>query len=110
MGTPRPAPRVRLPRGGPGTAYEDPWFARDFKAASATSLLRAPYHFFGPQSTRDGAARADHFVRTARAAGYAGTRAGELPPVLDVEASGPAAGRSAPGACAPHSYGSSSNG
>ncbi|WP_049976894.1 glycoside hydrolase family 25 protein, partial [Streptomyces leeuwenhoekii] len=47
-----------------GAAYEDPWFARE--AASATSLLRAPYHFFGPKSTRDGAARAGHFVRTAR--------------------------------------------
>ncbi|WP_374985209.1 peptidoglycan-binding protein [Streptomyces fradiae] len=68
-----------------GTAYQDPWFARDFKAASGTSLLRAPYHFFDPRSTRDGAAQADHFIRTARAAGYSGTRAGELPPVLDVE-------------------------
>ncbi|WP_063856785.1 GH25 family lysozyme [Streptomyces cyaneogriseus] len=75
-----------------GTAYADPWFARDFKAASATSLLRAPYHFFDPRSARDGAAQADHFVRTARAAGYSGTRAGELPPVLDVE-SVPAGGR-----------------
>ncbi|GAA2603052.1 MULTISPECIES: GH25 family lysozyme [Streptomyces] len=68
-----------------GSRYKDPWFARDFEAASATSLLRAPYHFFDPKSTRDGAAQADHFIRTARAAGYSGTKAGELPPVLDVE-------------------------
>ncbi|GAA4908895.1 GH25 family lysozyme [Streptomyces coeruleoprunus] len=68
-----------------GTGYQDPWFARDFKAVSGTSLLRAPYHFFDPKSTRDGAAQADHFIRTARAAGYTGTKAGELPPVLDVE-------------------------
>lgn len=68
-----------------GTAYKDPRFARDFKAVSGTSLLRAPYHFFDARSTRDGAAQADHFIRTARAAGYAGTRPGELPPVLDVE-------------------------
>ncbi|MGV9552711.1 GH25 family lysozyme, partial [Streptomyces ardesiacus] len=68
-----------------GARYQDPWFARDFKAVSATSLLRAPYHFFDPKGTGDGAAQADHFVRTARAAGYSGTKAGELPPVLDVE-------------------------
>ena len=68
-----------------GTRYQDPWFARDFRAVSATSLLRAPYHFFDPTGTKDGAAQADHFIRTARAAGYTGTRAGELPPVLDVE-------------------------
>lgn len=68
-----------------GTGYKDPWFARDFTAASGTSLLRAPYHFFDPKSTTDGAAQADHFIRTARAAGYTGRKAGELPPVLDVE-------------------------
>ncbi|MDI3403430.1 GH25 family lysozyme [Streptomyces cavernicola] len=68
-----------------GTGYQDPWFARDFKAASGTSLLRAPYHFFDPESTTDGRAQADHFIRTARAAGYTGKKAGELPPVLDVE-------------------------
>ncbi|MFI8952181.1 peptidoglycan-binding protein [Streptomyces sp. NPDC053750] len=68
-----------------GSRYKDPWFARDFKAVSATSLLRAPYHFFDPKNARDGAAQADHFIRTARAAGYSGTKPGELPPVLDVE-------------------------
>ncbi|MET9956348.1 GH25 family lysozyme [Streptomyces sp. NPDC006339] len=68
-----------------GSSYRDPWFARDFRAVSATALLRAPYHFFDPKSTSDGARQADHFVRTARAAGYAGTAPGELPPVLDVE-------------------------
>ncbi|ROQ78441.1 putative peptidoglycan binding protein [Streptomyces sp. CEV 2-1] len=47
--------------------------------------MRAPYHFFDPKSTRDGAAQADHFIRTVRAAGYSGTKPGELPPVLDVE-------------------------
>ncbi|MFJ1610733.1 GH25 family lysozyme [Streptomyces sp. NPDC088253] len=68
-----------------GDHYQDPWFARDFKAVSRTSLLRAPYHFFDPGSTKDGAAQADHFIRTARSAGYSGHAAGELPPVLDVE-------------------------
>ncbi|MEV3990711.1 GH25 family lysozyme [Streptomyces sp. NPDC049837] len=68
-----------------GTTYQDKWFQRDFAAASKTSLLRAPYHFFDPKSTTDGLAQARHFVTTARAAGYQGNRAGELPPVLDVE-------------------------
>ncbi|CAL9351632.1 Autolytic lysozyme [Streptomyces sp. enrichment culture] len=68
-----------------GTRYKDPWFARDHAAAARTTLLRAPYHFFDPRGTTDGAAQARHFVATARAAGYQGGRPGELPPVLDVE-------------------------
>ncbi|MFI6416012.1 peptidoglycan-binding protein [Streptomyces sp. NPDC050842] len=67
------------------TTGEDAWFAADWKAVSATSLARAPYHFFDPRGPRDGLAQAEHFVRTVRAAGYTGTRPGELPPVLDVE-------------------------
>ncbi|WP_245990821.1 glycoside hydrolase family 25 protein [Streptomyces spongiicola] len=68
-----------------GTRYRDPWFAEDFAAASRTSLLRAPYHFFDARGPYDAAAQARHFARTARAAGYTGRRPGELPPVLDVE-------------------------
>ncbi|MFF3393952.1 GH25 family lysozyme [Streptomyces sp. NPDC002669] len=68
-----------------GVSGKDGWFARDHAAVSRTSLLRAPYHFFHPRSTTDGAAQARHFVSTVRAAGYRGGRAGELPPVLDVE-------------------------
>ncbi|MFG2626375.1 glycoside hydrolase family 25 protein [Streptomyces sp. NPDC048473] len=68
-----------------GVSSKDGWFARDYAAAAKTSLLRAPYHFFHPRTTADGAAQARHFVATARAAGYRGNRAGELPPVLDVE-------------------------
>ncbi|MFM9368570.1 GH25 family lysozyme [Streptomyces sp. Da 82-17] len=68
-----------------GTGYQDPWFARDLAAVSGTGMLRAPYHFFDPESTTDGGAQADHFIRTARAAGYTGQQEGELPPVLDVE-------------------------
>ncbi|MER7000617.1 GH25 family lysozyme [Streptomyces sp. NPDC000410] len=67
------------------TTWKDKWFAADWRAVSATSMARAPYHFFDPRSTRDGVAQADHFIRTIRAAGYTGRRAGELPPVLDVE-------------------------
>lgn len=68
-----------------GTRFKDPWFARDYAAASRTSLLRAPYHYYDPRTTTDGAAQARNFIATARAAGYRGDRAGELPPVLDVE-------------------------
>ncbi|MGW2178203.1 peptidoglycan-binding protein [Streptomyces sp. NPDC001732] len=68
-----------------GVSGKDGWFARDYAAVSRTSLLRAPYHFFHPRSTTDGAAQARHFASTVRAAGYRGSRAGELPPVLDVE-------------------------
>ncbi|MFF9340589.1 peptidoglycan-binding protein [Streptomyces sp. NPDC014773] len=67
------------------TTGKDAWFAADWKAVSATSLARAPYHFFDPRGPRDGVAQAEHFVRTVRAAGYTGARPGELPPVLDVE-------------------------
>ncbi|MGW4160569.1 peptidoglycan-binding protein [Streptomyces sp. NPDC004788] len=67
------------------TTHTDRWFAADWRAASATSLARAPYHFFDPRGPRDGLAQAGHFVRTVRAAGYTGHRPGELPPVLDVE-------------------------
>ncbi|MGW2653900.1 glycoside hydrolase family 25 protein [Streptomyces sp. NPDC001478] len=68
-----------------GVSVKDGWFARDYAAASRTSLLRAPYHFFDPRGTGDGAAQARHFVTTVRAAGYRGGEPGELPPVLDVE-------------------------
>ncbi|MER6916448.1 glycoside hydrolase family 25 protein [Streptomyces sp. NPDC000594] len=68
-----------------GTRYTDPWLQRDYAAAAGTTLLRAPYHFFDPRTTGDGAAQARHFVTAARAAGYQGGGKGELPPVLDIE-------------------------
>ncbi|MFD4855321.1 GH25 family lysozyme [Streptomyces atratus] len=57
-----------------GVSSKDDWFARDYAAAARTSLFRAPYHFFHPRTTADGAAQARHFVATARAAGYRGDR------------------------------------
>ncbi|WP_335932931.1 glycoside hydrolase family 25 protein [Streptomyces sp. PTD5-9] len=68
-----------------GVSGKDSWFARDYAEVSRTPMFRAPYHFFDPKDTADGAAQAGHFVATARAAGYRGDGAGELPPVLDVE-------------------------
>ncbi|MFE7268404.1 GH25 family lysozyme [Streptomyces sp. NPDC057592] len=65
-----------------GTGYRDPQFAGDFAGASRAGLMVAPYHFYDSGS---GVAQADHFIRTARAAGYDGKRAGQLPPVVDLE-------------------------
>ncbi|MGW2183450.1 GH25 family lysozyme [Streptomyces sp. NPDC001732] len=65
-----------------GTGYRDPKFAGDFADASRAGLMAAPYHFYDSGS---GAAQADHFIRMARAAGYDGKRAGQLPPVVDLE-------------------------
>ncbi|RPK53961.1 MULTISPECIES: GH25 family lysozyme [unclassified Streptomyces] len=65
-----------------GTGYRDPQFAGDFAGASRAGLMAAPYHFY---DTGSGAAQADHFIRTARAAGYDGKRPGQLPPVVDLE-------------------------
>ncbi|MEU2135081.1 GH25 family lysozyme [Streptomyces sp. NPDC018352] len=65
-----------------GTGYRDPQFAGDFAGASRAGLMVAPYHFYDSGS---GAAQADHFIRTAKAAGYDGKRPGQLPPVVDLE-------------------------
>ncbi|MFF3787907.1 GH25 family lysozyme [Streptomyces sp. NPDC001933] len=65
-----------------GTGYRDPQFAGDFAGASRAGLMAAPYHFYDSGS---GVAQADHFIRTVRAAGYDGKRAGQLPPVVDLE-------------------------
>ncbi|MGW1410091.1 GH25 family lysozyme [Streptomyces sp. NPDC002403] len=65
-----------------GTGYRDPRFVGDFAGASRAGLMVAPYHFYDSGS---GVAQADHFIRTARAAGYDGKRAGQLPPVVDLE-------------------------
>lgn len=68
-----------------GTTHTDPDFRQDFAAVEKTSLLHAPYHFFDPKNTTDGTAQARHFIRVARAAGYRGPSAGQLPPAVDIE-------------------------
>lgn len=68
-----------------GTTHKDPNFRQDFAAVEKTSLLHAPYHFFDPKSTTDGAAQARHFIQVARSAGYRGPSAGQLPPAVDIE-------------------------
>ncbi|MGW2090228.1 glycoside hydrolase family 25 protein [Streptomyces sp. NPDC001880] len=65
-----------------GTGYRDPKFSGDFAGASRAGLMAAAYHFY---DTGTGAAQADHFIRTVKAAGYDGKLPGQLPPVVDLE-------------------------
>jgi lysozyme len=68
-----------------GTAYTNPYFARDYTAAHDAGLVRSAYHYARPASDLATARnQADFFVRTA---GKAGTK-GDLPLTLDLEESG----------------------
>lgn len=60
-----------------GGDYVDPQFVANWDGAARAGVLRGAYHFFRPQT--DAAAQAQQFLRTV------GVRAGDLPPVLDVE-------------------------
>jgi len=61
-----------------GGTYTDPTFRRHWAALGETRILRGAYHRFKP--TRDAAAQAAHFLAVVP------VREGDLPPVLDVEA------------------------
>jgi lysozyme len=61
-----------------GTSFVDPAFRRNWDALGETRILRGAYHRFRP--ARDAVAQADHFLA------IAAIREGDLPPVLDVEA------------------------
>lgn len=61
-----------------GVTFTDPTFRRHWTALGETAILRGAYHRFKP--TRDAAAQAEHFLAVVR------VREGDLPPVLDVEA------------------------
>ena len=61
-----------------GATLRDSRFARNWRQARAAGVLCGAYHYFQPN--RDGQAQADLFARTVPLA------AGDLPPVLDVEA------------------------
>ncbi|MFI9787020.1 glycoside hydrolase family 25 protein [Kitasatospora sp. NPDC051984] len=67
-----------------GTGTVDNWFTRDLAGARSANLIHGAYHYFRPD--QDGAAQADHFLDTLRGAGHTGTKPGELPPAVDVEA------------------------
>lgn len=60
-----------------GGDYTDPAFAANWAGAARAGVARGAYHFYRPQT--DAAAQAQHFLRTVQ------PRAGDLPPVLDVE-------------------------
>jgi len=61
-----------------GTSFVDHTFRRHWAALGETRILRGAYHRFKP--TRDAAAQAEHFLNVVQ------LREGDLPPVLDVEA------------------------
>ncbi|MEW9534794.1 GH25 family lysozyme, partial [Microbispora sp. NPDC049125] len=67
-----------------GTNKKNSYFSGDLSNSLAQGIATAPYHYLTGTSS-DAAAQADFFVNTARAAGYTGHRAGELPPILDLE-------------------------
>ena len=60
-----------------GGDYTDPRFAENWAGAARAGIARGAYHFYRPQT--EAAAQAQHFLRTVQ------LRAGDLPPVLDVE-------------------------
>ena len=62
-----------------GATLRDPRFARNWREARAAGVLCGAYHYFQPN--RGGQIQADLFARTVPLA------PGDLPPVLDVEAS-----------------------
>ena len=61
-----------------GATLRDPRFARNWREARAAGIVSGAYHYFLP--TRDGRRQAALFIKTVP------LRAGDLPPVLDVEA------------------------
>ncbi|GES24406.1 hypothetical protein Aple_073050 [Acrocarpospora pleiomorpha] len=67
-----------------GTNKTNPYFGGDLGAALAQRIATAPYHYLTGTSS-NAVAQADFFISTVRAAGYTGHRAGELPPILDLE-------------------------
>ncbi|MFL5384534.1 MAG: glycoside hydrolase family 25 protein [Longimicrobiaceae bacterium] len=63
-----------------GETFTDPVFARNWSGAADAGIARGAYHRFRPG--RDAVAQADHFLSVVS------LRAGDLPPVLDVESTG----------------------
>jgi lysozyme len=65
--------------------YTNPFFRGDLNGARNAGLAVAPYHFYLGRTARTGDDQARYFIAALRAAGYTGTRRGELPPILDFE-------------------------
>jgi len=68
-----------------GLNVVDEYLATDLDAARTAGLAVAPYHFYTATSPDTGAAQADRFIAAVQATGYTGQRAGDLPPVFDLE-------------------------
>lgn len=69
-----------------GTSYINPWFARDYGAIRAASMVRGSYHFAHPARPIASSALAQAKYYVARLGVVTAT--GTLPPALDLEATG----------------------
>jgi lysozyme len=78
---------VKATEGSPidSTEYTNPFFRADLAGARSAGLAVAPYHFYLGRTAHTGDDQARYFVAALRAAGYTGSRPGELPPILDFE-------------------------
>jgi GH25 family lysozyme M1 (1,4-beta-N-acetylmuramidase) len=70
---------------GTSSSLNDDYFQADMAGAEASGVDVSPYHFWN-QDSGTGSAQAAHFISVLQAAGYTGHRAGDLPPMLDLEA------------------------
>ncbi|MFJ1768140.1 GH25 family lysozyme [Amycolatopsis sp. NPDC088138] len=68
-----------------GLNVTDEYLATDLPAARNAGLAVGPYHFYTGTAAGTGGAQADRFIAAVRATGYTGKRAGDLPPVFDLE-------------------------
>ncbi|KND41724.1 MULTISPECIES: GH25 family lysozyme [Streptomyces] len=68
-----------------GMNVTDDYLTADLQGARAAGLAVAPYHFYTGTVPDTGGAQADRFIAAVRATGYTGQRAGDLPPVFDLE-------------------------
>ncbi|MFF3404879.1 GH25 family lysozyme [Streptomyces sp. NPDC002742] len=76
-----------------GMNVTDEYLAADLEGAWAAGLAVAPYHFYTGTSSDTGAAQADRFIAAVRTTGYTGQRAGDLPPIFDLERMDDGSGR-----------------
>jgi lysozyme len=79
-----------------GLNVTDDYLATDLPAARTAGLAVAPYHFYTATAANTGTAQADRFIAAVKATGYTGKRAGDLPPVFDLERVDDGSGRCPP--------------
>ncbi|GLZ29085.1 lysozyme [Lentzea sp. NBRC 105346] len=79
-----------------GLNVTDEYLSADLSGARAAGLAVAPYHFYTATAADTGAAQADRFINAVRATGYTAQRAGDLPPVFDLERMDDGSGRCPP--------------